>query len=68
VISAVDRSTPHIITSAVDRSTPHIITSPFIDFHVKRKPVVESQRILPVALGVPLVLGVLILWRIRKRA
>jgi len=39
-----------------------------IDFHIKRKPVVESQRIFPVALGVSLVLGVLILWRIRKRA
>lgn len=56
-----------VVISAVERSTPHIITSPFIDFHVKRKPVVESQRILPIAFGVPLVFGVLILWRIRKR-
>ncbi len=56
-----------VVISAVERSTQHIITSPFIDFHIKRKPVVESQRILPVAFGVPLMLGVLILWRIRKR-
>lgn len=56
-----------VVISAVERSTPHIITSPFIDFHVKRKPVVESQRILPVAFGVPLVLGGLALWRVRRR-
>jgi len=57
-----------VVISAVERSTPHIVTSPFIDFHIKRKPVVESQRILPIAIGVPLILGMLTLWRIRKRA
>ena len=56
-----------VVISAVERSAPHIITSPFIDFHVKRKPVVESPRILPVAFGLPLALGVLTLWRIRRR-
>lgn len=55
-----------IVISAVERSMPYIVTSPFIDFHVKRKPVVESQRILPIAFGVPLVLGTLTLWRIRR--
>jgi hypothetical protein len=57
-----------VVISTVERNTPHIITSPFVDFHVKRKPVVESQRILPIAISAPLVLGVLTLWRIRKRA
>jgi hypothetical protein len=57
-----------VVISAVERSMPHIITSPFIDFHVKRKPVVESRRILPIAIGVPLFLGTLTLWRIRERA
>jgi hypothetical protein len=56
-----------VVISGAERNTPHIITSPFVDFHVKRKPVVESTRILPVAFGVPACLGVLMLWRIRRR-
>jgi hypothetical protein len=56
-----------VVISAVERDTPHIITSPFIDFRVRQKPVVESQRILPVALCVPLVLGGLLAWRLRRR-
>lgn len=56
-----------VVISVVERSTPHIVTSPFIDFHVKRKPVVESRRILPVAFGVPLLIGALLLWRMRRR-
>jgi hypothetical protein len=57
-----------VVISAVERSTPYVMTSPFIDFHVYRKPVVESRRILPIAIGAPLILGALTLWRIRDRA
>lgn len=56
-----------VVISAVERNTPHIITSPFLDFHVRRKPVVESKRILPVAFGVPGLLGLAMLWRLRRR-
>lgn len=56
-----------IVISAAERNTPHIITSPFLDFHVKRKPVVESRRILPVAFGMPGLLGLAVLWRQRRR-
>jgi hypothetical protein len=56
-----------VVISAVERDMPHIVTSPFIDFHVRRKPVVESRRILPVALGVPLAVGGLLAWRLRRR-
>lgn len=56
-----------VVISGVERSTPHVITSPFLDFHVRRKPVVESQRILPVAFGVPALLAVAMLWRLRRR-
>jgi hypothetical protein len=56
-----------VVISAVERDTPHVITSPFIDFRVRRKPVVESRRILPVALGVPLAVGGLLAWRLRRR-
>ncbi len=52
-----------VVISAVDREAGGLITSPFVEFAVRRKPVVESQRILPVALGIPLVIAGLILWR-----
>lgn len=55
-----------VVISAVERNAPNIITSPFIDFHVNRKPVVESKRILPVALGVPLLLAGIIMFRLRR--
>jgi hypothetical protein len=58
-----------VVISAVDRETGHVMTSPFVDFQVRRKPVVESGRILPVAFGIPaLVLGVLAWRRYRGRA
>jgi hypothetical protein len=46
-----------VVISAVERGSPRIVTSPFVDFYVERKPVVESRRILPVAFGVPLPAG-----------
>ena len=56
-----------VVVSAVERGSPRIVTSPFVDFHVARKPVVESRRILPVAFGVPLLLACVFLWRRRSR-
>jgi hypothetical protein len=58
-----------VMISAVERGASRVVTSPFVDFHVERKPVVESRRILPVALGVPLLLfGLLVLRRVRNRS
>lgn len=58
-----------VVISAVDRETGHVMTSPFVDFQVRRKPVVESGRILSVAFGVPaLVLGLMAWRRYRRRA
>lgn len=58
-----------VVISAVDRETAHVMTSPFVDFQVRRKPVVESARILPVALGVPALVLILMGWRrfVRRR-
>ncbi|MBZ0091349.1 MAG: hypothetical protein K8F27_03895 [Sulfuricellaceae bacterium] len=39
------------------------MTSPFVDFQVRRKPVVESRRILPVAFGVPVLVLGMMAWR-----
>ncbi len=57
-----------VVISTVDRETGHVMTSPFVDFQVRRKPVVESVRILPVAFGVPgLLLGMMSWRRYRRR-
>ena len=46
-----------VVISATDRNNKTVFTSPTIQFHVAQKPVVESARILPVALGIPLAIG-----------
>lgn len=68
-IKRVQAGAYRVLISVVDRETGHVMTSPFVDFQVRRKPVVESERILPVAFGVPaLVLGVMTWRRYRRRA
>lgn len=57
-----------VVISATDRHDKTVFTSPTIQFHVTRKPVVESSRILPVALAVPLLIGGLMGYRkLRQR-
>ena len=57
-ISVVAAST----ADAVDRiSGP--VASPSVAFTVASKPVVETGRVLPIASGVPLAIGALLLWR-----
>lgn len=47
---------------------PGLATSPFADFTVLEKPVVESGRVLPVAAGVPALFAGLLAWcRWRRR-
>ena len=55
-----------VMVSAVSRDGARLVASPFADFTVRQKPVVESQRVLPVALGVPLLLAGAMLLRRRK--
>ena len=52
-----------VVISATERNYPTVYTSLIVQFHVTHKPVVESTRILPVALGVPFLLGTLMGWR-----
>jgi hypothetical protein len=59
-----------VVISVTDRTEQSVYTSRTLQFHVTRKPVVESKLILPVALGVPFVIGGLMgygSWR-RRRA
>lgn len=52
-----------VVVSAISRDAAGLAASPFADFSVRQKPVVESQRVLPVALGLPALIGVVMLWR-----
>jgi hypothetical protein len=55
-----------VVVSAASRAGMELTTSSFADFTVRQKPVVESQRVLPVALGIPLLLGAAMVWQRRR--
>jgi len=55
-----------VVISAASRAGSALTASPFADFTVRRKPVVDSDRVLPIAFGVPLLLVGVMVWR-RKR-
>lgn len=56
------------VVSAASRGGNVLASSPFADFAVRAKPVVQSARVLPVAAGVPLLLLMFFLGRRRKVA
>jgi hypothetical protein len=55
-----------VVVSAASRSGTGLTASPFSDFSVREKPVVESARVLPVAIGLPLLLAGALVWRARR--
>ena len=65
-IRLIQAGTYRVVVSAVTRNGANLTASPFAGFEVRQKPVVESQRVLPVAFGIPLLLGGMMLWRRRK--
>jgi len=52
-----------VVISATDRNEQTVYTSPTLQFHVARKPIIESSRILPVAFGLPLLIGGVMTYR-----
>lgn len=59
-----------VVVSTISRNGAALTPSPFVDFTVKAKPVVESARVLPVAFGIPGLLAAFMLFgqiRHRKR-
>ncbi|MCA8880565.1 MAG: hypothetical protein KDA73_11545 [Rhodobacteraceae bacterium] len=54
------------VVSAASRDGTALAASPFTDFTVRAKPVVQSARVLPVAAGVPLLLLALFFMRRRR--
>ena len=65
-IRLIQAGTYRVVVSAVSRDSAGLTASHFADFTVRQKPVVESQRVLPVAIGIPLLLCGMILWRVRR--
>lgn len=58
-----------VVVSAVSRNGVELTPSPFVDFTVRAKPIIESARAVPVAFGVPLIVaaGFLFAWRRKAR-
>jgi hypothetical protein len=56
-----------VAVSAASRTGTELITSPIADIRVRQKPVVESNRVMPVAFGIPFLIGALLLWRHRRQ-
>ena len=46
-----------VVISVTGHTDKTVFTSPTLQFHVAQKPVVESARILPIAVGMPLLIG-----------
>jgi hypothetical protein len=53
-----------VVVSVTTRDQHAVSTSPTVEFHVTQIPMVQSSRILPVTLGVPLLL---IVWMVFRR-
>jgi len=56
-----------VVVSAATRHGAALTTSPVVDFTVRAKPVVESRRVLPVTLGIPLLIVLGMIWSWRRR-
>ena len=57
-----------VVVSATDRGGRQVFTSPTVQFHVRQKPVLQGERVLPVAAGMPLLLiGLMVFKKTGKR-
>ncbi len=56
-----------VVISAEECTAPTIYASSFVDFTVRCKPTVESRRFQPVALGIPGLLGLYSVRRLRRK-
>jgi hypothetical protein len=61
----IQAGTYRLMVAAGSRDGGTMAFAPFAEFTVREKPVVESGRVLPVALGFPLLIGAAMLWRWR---
>ncbi|NOY82122.1 MAG: hypothetical protein GXP31_14085 [Kiritimatiellaeota bacterium] len=59
----IKRGVYRVVICVASRNRRRVFTSPTVEFRVTQKPVVQSRRILPVAFGVPLMIGLIMLLR-----
>jgi hypothetical protein len=59
----IQAGTYRVLVSATSRTAAGLVASPYLDIVVRQKPVVESERVLPVAVGFPLLIVGAMLWR-----
>ncbi len=56
-----------VVVSVTDRGGRQVYTSPTVQFHVRQKPVLKAGRVLPVAIGIPLLFIGLMIFNRRKQ-
>jgi len=65
----IQAGTYRLMVAAESRDGGRTASGPVAEFTVREKPVVQARRVLPVALGLPLVIATVTLWRwLRKPA
>jgi hypothetical protein len=64
-VRLIQAGTYRVMVSAIGPDG-EIVTSAPIPLSIREKSVVESGRILPVALGIPILIGGILLWRWRR--
>jgi hypothetical protein len=56
-----------VLINATSRDGNLVVSSAPIDFAVKQRPVVDPARVLPVAIGEPVIILGVLLWRLRRQ-
>lgn len=57
-----------VVVSVTDRGGRQVFTSPTVQFHVRRKPVLQAGRVVPVAGAIPLlIIGLMVFNKTRQR-
>lgn len=57
-----------VVVSVTDRGGRQVYTSPTVQFHVRQKPVLQAGRVLPVAMGIPLLfIGLMVFNKTKQR-
>jgi len=58
-----------VVISVTDRGGRQVYTSPTVQFHVRQKPVLQAGRVLPVAVGIPLLfIGLMVFNKTKQRS
>ena len=56
-----------VLINMTSRDGKFVVSSAPIDFTIKERPVVDPVRVLPVAIGEPILVFLVLLWRLRRQ-